>query len=362
MFTNAAEQRLDQGSLDVARGRQPTKNKLAVVVPVYDGKAVLRALCEELVATLETITHDFSIVLVDDRSADDPWPLIKQLGDEDPRICGVQLSRNFGQHYALTAGMDHAYADWYVVMDCDFQDSPSDIPLLWAKAQEGYDVVLAVRDKAGHSFFKRNASRLFYSAFNRLAGFELDWSVGNFRILSNRVADGFRRMREQMRFFPASLNYMGFNVGSVKLPHHPRAGGKSSYTMTKLAKLATNTILAHSQTPLRLVMYLGIVVAILAILAGGAITIRAMVWDVPVPGWASLMVVVSVLSGVQIFITGVVGIYVGKTFEEAKKRPLYFVRDTSNLEYSQRDNHGPHQELLGEPGEDVRGVSHSVLG
>jgi polyisoprenyl-phosphate glycosyltransferase len=139
------------------------KDEIAVVVPVYRGKAVLRKLCARLVAALETITPDFSILLVDDRSPDDAWPLIRELGREDARIRGVQLSRNFGQHYALTAGIDYAAARWYVVMDCDLQDAPEDIPLLYARAREsGLDAIVAVRAKEGHGFVKRHASRVFY--------------------------------------------------------------------------------------------------------------------------------------------------------------------------------------------------------
>lgn len=307
------------------------RDDIAVVVPLYMGRSCLRELCRRLVAALETITPRFSIVLVDDRSPDDAWPLIRELGREEPRIRGVQLSRNFGQHYALTAGVDHARARWYVVMDCDLQDAPEDIPLLHAKAQEGFDVVVGARRKEGHGFVKRHASKLFYAAFNRLAGFDLDWSVGNFRIFSDRVADGFRAMREQMRFFPASLSFMGFEVAALELPHHPRAEGKSSYTFGKLARLAGSAILAHSQTPLKIAAFFGLGMAVLSLFAALAIIVLALGWGIPVTGWASLIVAVFVVGGVQIFITGVVGIYVGKTFEEAKKRPLYFVKDTSNL-------------------------------
>jgi dolichol-phosphate mannosyltransferase len=320
------------GTMEALTGAARVKDEIAVVVPVYMGKAVLRKLCGRLVAALETITPNFSIVLVDDRSPDDAWPLIRELGREDRRIRGVQLSRNFGQHYALTAGIDHAHAEWYVVMDCDLQDAPEDIPLLYAKVRDGFDAIVGVRRKEGHGFLKRHGSRIFYRAFNMLAGFELDWSVGNFRIFSDRVADGFRRMREQMRLFPASLSFMGFTVGTLELPHHPREDGTSSYTFAKLARLAANAILAHSQTPLKIAAYFGLGLAILSILAGLAIAVRALVWGIPVTGWASLIVAVFVVGGVQIFITGIVGIYVGKTFEEAKKRPLYFIRDTVNLE------------------------------
>ena len=304
---------------------------IAVVIPVYMGKTVLRELCERLVATVTKITASFSIILVDDRSADNAWPLICELGQQDQRIRGIQLSRNFGQHHAVTAGIDHAVARWYVVMDCDLQDAPEDIPLLYAKASEGFDIVVGTRRKEGHGLIKRFASRLFYSAFNLLAGIKLDWSVGNYRIFSNRVADGFRQMREQMRFFPASLSLMGFEVSYLPLQHYSRQEGKSSYTLKKLVRLGMHAILVHSLRPLKIAAALGLFISSLSLLAGFGIAVGALFWGATVTGWPSLIVAVSIIGGIQIFVTGVVGIYVGKCFEEAKKRPLYFVRDTSNL-------------------------------
>ena len=232
----------------------------------------------------------------------------------------------------MTAGIDHALAKWYVVTDCDLQDAPEDIPLLYEKAIEGFDIVVGRRLKEGHGFFKRHSSKLFYGLFNLLAGIDLDWSVGNFRVFSNNVAEGFRQMREQMRFFPASLSLMGFEVGIVQLPHHARREGISSYTLRKLVSLAANTILAHSQTPLKIAATLGLIIAFCALLASAWIAIDALVWGTQITGWASLIVSIFVVGGVQIFITGMVGIYVGKSFEEAKKRPLYFIKDTSNIE------------------------------
>jgi dolichol-phosphate mannosyltransferase len=221
-------------------------------------------------------------------------------------------------------------------MDCDLQDAPEDIRLLYERVTQGFDIVVGCREKEGHSFIKRHASKLFYTLFNLLAGIELDWSVGNFRIFSNNVAEGFRQMREQLRFFPASLNFMGFEVGVVKLPHHARRGGVSSYSWKKLASLAFDTILAHSEKPLKIAATLGLLIAFFSFIAGGWIAINAIFWGTEVMGWASLIVTIFIVGGVQIFVTGIVGIYVGKSFEEAKRRPLYFVKNTSNLERLQQ--------------------------
>jgi glycosyltransferase involved in cell wall biosynthesis len=310
---------------------QEQQDDIAVIVPVYMGAEVVRELCSRLTATLQSITQRFSIVLVDDRAPDNVWPIISDLCACDPRIKGIQLSRNFGQHYALTAGIDYADARWYVVMDCDLQDAPEDIPLLYTKVLGGFDMAVAIRRKEGHGTLKRLGSRLFYATFSMLAGFDMNWTVGNFRIFSGQVAEGFREMREQMRCLPASFSVMGFEVGEVVVPHHPRQHGKSSYTLKKLIKLGSTMVLAHSQMPLKLVMFSGLAVAALSMLAGLTITIAAFFDVFSVTGWASLIVAVFAIGGFQIFIIGVVGIYVGKCLEEAKRRPLYFVRDLRNL-------------------------------
>jgi dolichol-phosphate mannosyltransferase len=188
-----------------------------------------------------------------------------------------------------------------------------------------------MRRKEGHSMIKRHSSRLFYGLFKVLSGIQLDWSVGNFRIFSDRVADGFRSMREQMRFLPASFEWMGFNPVYVNLPHHERGQGHSSYTFGKLFKLATHTILAHSQTPLKIVAGFGFVMSLITFAIAFVFFSRALIFGTEVIGWSSLFVTMLFIGSVQIALMGILGIYIGKTFEESKGRPLYFVRDTMNL-------------------------------
>jgi glycosyltransferase involved in cell wall biosynthesis len=305
--------------------------EIAVVVPVYNGRAMLEELCMRLVTSLNSITSNFIIVLVDDASPDNCWPLITELGKREVRIKGIRLSRNFGQHYALTAGIDLVRASWYVIMDCDLQDAPEDIKLLYAKAAEGHDVVAGVRRKEGHGIIKRHGSRLFYALFRLLSGVRLDSSVGNFRIFSARVANCFRTMREQLRFIPATFEWMGFDPIYIELPHHIRAQGRSSYTVFKLLKLAGNTILAHSQVPLKIVAGFGLMMSFITFVMAIIYFGNALIYGTEVAGWASLFVTVLFVGSIQIALMGVLGIYIGKAFEEAKGRPLYIVRDTANL-------------------------------
>jgi glycosyltransferase involved in cell wall biosynthesis len=309
-----------------------TVAEIAVIVPVYNGRSMLRELCSRLLKSLATITENFIVVLVDDASPDNSWSLIREISKNDSRMKGVRLSRNFGQHSALTAGIDRVRANWYVIMDCDLQDAPEDIPRLYAKAREGFDVVTGTRDKRGHNQAKRIGSRLFYALFRLLSGIKLDWSVGNFRIFSDAVADGFREMREQLRFMPASLEWMGFETAFIELPHYARADGRSSYTMRKLVTLAGNTILAHSHVPLNIVAVLGFIMSGITFLIAVIYFGRALIFGTSVAGWASLFVTILFVSSFQIALMGVLGIYIGKTFDEAKRRPLYVVRDTVNLD------------------------------
>jgi polyisoprenyl-phosphate glycosyltransferase len=306
--------------------------EIAVIVPVYNGRPMLEELCRRLVSSLSAITSNFIIVLIDDASPDNCWPLIIALGKQEARIKGVRLSRNFGQHYALTAGIDLVRASWYVIMDCDLQDAPEDIRLLYAKAAEGHDVVAGVRRKEGHGIIKRQVSRVFYALFRLLSGVRLDSSVGNFRIFSNRVACSFRNVREQLRFIPATFAWMGFDPIYIELPHHIRAEGKSSYTIFKLLKLAGHTILAHSQVPLKIVACFGLIMSLITFIIAIIYFGNAIIYGTEVAGWASLFVTVLFVGSIQIALMGVLGIYIGKVFEEAKGRPLYIVKDTTNLQ------------------------------
>lgn len=302
---------------------------LSVVTPVYQAEGCLEELYRRLVAALSGITQDFEIVMVEDCGGDRSWEIIQALARNDPRVKGIQFSRNFGQHYGITAGLDHCDGDWVVVMDCDLQDQPEEIPRLYAKAQEGYDVVLARRGRRADGTLKRFASWLFYRAFSWLADTEYDGDAGNFRILSRKVAASCRQMREQLRFFGGLINWMGFPTASIDVSHAPRHGGRSTYTPGKLWKLAADTIIAYSDKPLRLAVRFGFVLSLLAFTAGIYILVRAGLHGSPVVGWPSLFVSLYFIGGIIISILGIIGIYLGKTFDETKKRPLYIVSKTT---------------------------------
>lgn len=303
-----------------------TSPHLSVVIPVYRAENCLDELYLRLKATLESISPDFEIVLVEDCGGDDSWRVIERLAAADSRVRGIQFSRNFGQHYGITAGLDQCHGDWVVVMDCDLQDRPEEIPRLYAKAQEGYDIVLARRGARRDPPLKRMTSQLFYKIFSYLADIEYDGESGNFRIMSCKVVENYRQMREQLRFFGGLVQWMGFPTASIEVEHAERFEGKSTYTFAKLWKLAAETIIAYSDKPLRLAVRVGFVMAFFSFCYGAYILGRALIYGSPIPGWNSLIVSLYFIGGIIISILGIIGIYLGKTFDESKKRPLYIIR------------------------------------
>lgn len=302
---------------------------ISIIVPVYKNEDCLYELYNRLKASLETICKDFEIIMVEDCGGDRSWDIIKELASRDPRIKGIQFSRNFGQHYSITAGLDHCQGDWAVVMDADLQDRPEEIPKLYKKAIEGYDVVLAKREKRKDHFIKKAASFFFYKIFGYLSNMKYDARVGNFRIISRKVVENFRKMRENLRFFGGLVEWMGFATAYIDVQHEARFQGKSTYTIRKLLKLATEAILAYSDHPLRLSIKLGFATSFLSFIYGAYVVFRAIVYRIPVPGWTSLIVSLYLLGGIIIANLGIIGIYLGKTFDETKKRPLYIIKDST---------------------------------
>lgn len=302
---------------------------ISVAIPVYQAEGCLNELYNRLVSSLSKISDQFEIILVDDCSQDHSWSLIEILAQKDPRVRGVQFSRNFGQHYGITAALDMAIGDWVVVMDCDLQDAPEEIPKLYAKAQEGYDIVLASRTNRQDAFFKKLTSKIFYRILSYLADTEYDGSHGNFRIMSKKVVDNFKTMREQLRFFGGLVQWMGFPTTSLEVIHHERFEGQSSYNFKKLFKLASDTVIAFSDKPLRIAVKLGFLMSFLSFSYGAYILVHAFIYKSSVQGWSSLIVSIYFIGGIIISMLGVIGIYLGKAFDQMKNRPLYIVRRTT---------------------------------
>jgi dolichol-phosphate mannosyltransferase len=305
--------------------------RIAVVAPVYNEGDGLAEYWRRLRAVLEPLEPDFELVLVDDGSSDGSWERIVEMGRHDPRVKGIRLSRNFGQHYGITAGLDCCDGDWVVVMDSDLQDQPEEIGRLLAKASEGYDVVLARRGRRRDPVLKRLGSWFFYKVFNYFTEMKYDREVGNFRVVSRRVVESLRTMREQLRFLGGMIDWMGFPQATVSVRHAERFAGRGGYNLAKLWRLGQDVIVAYSDKPLRLAVRIGFAIAGLAFVYGVYVVIHALSHRVPVAGWASLIASVYFIGGITISFLGVIGVYLGRTFAETKRRPLYVVRERSNL-------------------------------
>jgi dolichol-phosphate mannosyltransferase len=305
--------------------------RISVVIPVYQAEGCLQELYERLRAALKGLSADYEILLVEDGGADRSWEIILGLSQKDPHVKGIRFSRNFGQHYGITAGLDHCTGDWVVVMDCDLQDRPEEIPQLYRKAQEGYDVVLAKRAHRHDGLFKRLSSFLFYKALSYFSDIPYNEQIGNFRIISKKVVVHFRSMREQLRFFGGMVTWLGFPTTSVEVRHDERFQGKSAYTFGKLWKLAGDSIIAYSDKPLRLSIRFGFFISTISLVYGLYIIYYALTHNTPVLGWSSLIVSLYFLGGIIIAILGIIGIYLGKTFEECKRRPLYVIDSVTGL-------------------------------
>ncbi|MCP3027892.1 glycosyltransferase family 2 protein [Halobacillus sp. A5] len=303
---------------------------ISVVIPVYRCQTCLRELCDRLRASIKGLTADYEILLVNDASPDHAWETIVQLGKEDERVRGIDLARNFGQHYAITAGLDHTSGDWVVVMDCDLQDRPEEIVALYQKAREGFEVVFGQRVHRQDTLKKRLLSKLFYRIYDYFTGRYSDHTVANFSIADKKVIEGFRQMKEQNRLYPLFLQWMGYKTASIPVEHNGRGDGMSSYSLKKLVTLATDTIIAQSNKPLRLSIQLGFFISVGSFLYGLYLFIRYFFMDYHVQGWTSVMVSMYFIAGLMFFNFGILGLYIGKVFDEVKGRPLYLIREQIN--------------------------------
>ncbi|MBF0574949.1 glycosyltransferase family 2 protein [Dysgonomonas sp. GY617] len=306
--------------------------KISIVSPVYRAEKILPILVSRIEKSVSSITSDYEIILVEDCGPDNSWGVIEEMARNNKKIIGVKLSRNFGQHYAITAGLDHVSGDWIVVMDCDLQDQPEEIVKLYAKAQEGYDIVLAERFERQDSFFKRMTSALFYKVLSYLTGSHQDKGVANFGIYNKKAIDVVRSMKESIRYFPTMINWIGFNKAKIRVDHSSRYEGQTTYNLSRLLNLALDIVLAYSDKPIRLTIKLGFIISILSIIATLYTFIQWLCGDITVLGYTSLIISIWFLSGIIIFILGVIGLYIGKTFGEVKNRPIYVVSHRLNYD------------------------------
>ena len=297
--------------------------ELSVVIPVYGCAGCLRALHERLTASLLAVTPDYEIVLVDDRSTDGAWEIMRELAGEDARLKIVRLSRNFGQHAAITAGLTRATGAWTVVMDCDLQEPPEEIPRLYAKAQEGYDVVRGVRRGRRHNAFRRFSATLYRRMLSEREGGEIEFST--LSIISRKVVAAFLELRDRDREYQLVLDWLGFTQASLTFEHADRVGDSpSAYGLRELLRVAFDGIFFRTTVLLRVIVFAGFCIAAAGMLLGAYAVYSRYVRDTP-PGYTSIVVLLVLLTGFIIIALGVVGLYVGRIFDQVKGRPLFVV-------------------------------------
>jgi len=304
---------------------------ISVVSPVYRAEKIVSELVKQIVENVSKITTDFEIILVNDASPDDSWLAISAECKKDKRVKGIDLSRNFGQHYAITAGLNFAKGEWIVVMDCDLQDRPDEIPNLYAKAQEGWDIVQARRLERQDSFFKRLSSTIFHKIYAYLSGMQTDKSIANFGVYNQKVIAEFNKMKETARSFPSLLNFLGFKKTVLDVKHAERFEGATSYSFAKLLRLTADVILSNSNKPLKLTVKLGFIISLFSFLLAFYNIIARMSGMIQVAGFTTTIFSIWFVGGLILFVLGIVGLYIGKIFDQVKERQLFVVRETLNV-------------------------------
>jgi dolichol-phosphate mannosyltransferase len=310
--------------------------RYSIVIPVFNEQAVLPVLLRRLDLMMADLDGVSETIFVDDGSSDCSAIVLRAKAKEDPRYRFIGLSRNFGHQAAITAGMDAASGDAVIVMDADLQDPPEVVGQMIEKWKEGYEVVYGRRvSREGDSAFKKWTASLFYKFLGRLSSVDIPRDAGDFRLIDRKVLDAFLAMPEQDRFVRGMFAWLGFRQTEVAFHRLPRLAGETKYPFLKMLRLAANGVIGFSDAPLRLAIWCGFIVSAFAalyaayVLAHWALGDRSMV-----AGWASTIIIVSFLSGINMIMTGIMGLYVGRIYAEVKRRPLYVVSEKAGFDHA----------------------------
>lgn len=306
-------------------------SKLSVVSPVYHGENMLEELVARISKAVAPLTSDYEIILVNDCSPDASWERIKTLCARDTKVKGINLAHNFGQPYAITAGLSYAQGDYIAVIDCDLQNKPEDLPALFLKAMEGYDIVSARRVHRDDTFLKRMSSAVFHRVYDFLSGFSTDKAVAEFGVYSKRIVKVYCSIPEYSRSFVELIHTLGFRKTGIDVMHDHRLEGKSSYNLSRLLRLSFNAIISNSNRPLQLAVTLGFIMSLFSFLmAVYNIFAKFAGWN-EVAGYTTTIFSIWFVGGLLLFMMGILGLYIGKIFDQVKGRPVFIVQDTLNI-------------------------------
>jgi dolichol-phosphate mannosyltransferase len=298
--------------------------KLSIVSPVYQSEKIIDELIKRIHSEVSKITDNYEIILVEDGSKDNSWLKIEENCKKDSKLVGLKLSRNFGQHYAITAGLSKAKGDFIIVMDCDLQDNPNSIPLILETLEQGFDVVFTKRIKRNHSVFKKITAQFYNYLIGVLADKKFDINGGSMLGASQMAVTNFLKIKDKDRLYVQLFKWIGFKQTYVFVSHDERFEGKSTYSFSKMLTLAVQGLTSHSNKLLKLSIYIGFLIAFLSFLIG--LTIIALYFIKGFsPGWPSLFVAIAFATGLLLMSNGILGLYIGKIFDQSKDRPLYII-------------------------------------
>jgi polyisoprenyl-phosphate glycosyltransferase len=313
-------------------GRYDRRILYSFVIPVFNEQETLPELYRRLSAVLDGLDGDSELLFIDDCSYDRSHGLLLDLQRRDPRCKIIRFARNFGHQIAISAGLDFALGDAVIVMDADLQDPPELVPELIARWREGYEVVYAVRERReGEAWLKRKTADWFYRLLRRVASVQMPVDAGDFRLVDRQALDAFRSLRERSRYVRGMFSWVGFRQTGVPYRRPERFAGEPKYSFRKSLKLGIDGVVSFSNAPLRLALVWGFIFSAVSFVVGIAAIVAKMAGAFVVPGWASIVVVVSFLGGIQLTLMGMMGLYIGRIYEEVKSRPLYIVRETHGL-------------------------------
>ncbi len=301
--------------------------KLSIVSPVYNAAAILPELVIQIRQVCD-VYNEYEILLIDDSSTDNSWEVICELAKNNTVVKGYRLSRNFGQHFAITAGIEKAKGDLLVIMDCDLQDNPEYIKDLVSKQNEGFEIVCTIKDEKKYSFFRRLSSNLFFMIVNSLSNVKIEKNLGTFTLITRKFADEFIKLKDYHRHTSLMFSWMGFERGFVQVKQNPRYHGKSTYTLAKLVRHAINGVISQSDLILKGSITFGIIMFFLSLLGTVYIVFKSFYTNYYI-GWPSLFVLLLFSTGIILLSLGILGLYVGKIFEQVKSRPLYLISQST---------------------------------
>lgn len=326
---------------ETSQVNQPASVELSLVIPVYNEKPVIPMLLERLKQVMSGLDLSYEILLVDDGSRDGSGELMYRLALTDPTLHVLRLSRNFGKEAALTAGLDHARGEAVIIMDADLQDPPELIPQMLTYWREGYDVVsMKRRSREGETRFKTWSAHCYYRMLNKISDVDIPTDTGDFRLMSRHALEALKQLPERNRYMKGLFAWIGMKTKVVEYDRHARVAGKSKWDYFALVGLAFEGITSFSRSPLRIAMALGVFIAMAGFLFGLWIVIKTLMLGEVVPGYPSMIALVTFLGGVQLMTVGLLGEYVGKIYYESKQRPIYLLSDEVEQAQASRPAYG----------------------